>query len=164
LLNSDILNVEAEGVVVAADDGAEGFYGEFVIGALGKAGDGDCSDDAGAGDTQGEAAAVAGVFADWQAVALVKAGFFFFELEADGVGTAMEAEGHVAFSANPFDVVRSGAGQRGVEERLPDAAHVNDDLEAARCSEFAEMGAEGPRCLFVEAGELELLFLERDAG
>jgi hypothetical protein len=76
----------------------------------------------------------------------------------------MKAEGDVAFAADPFGVIRRGAGERGVEERLRGTTDVNDDSEAALDGEGAEARAELPGGVFVKGRELELAFLEGDAG
>lgn len=63
---------QTEILVILADFEADGFDDELMIGALGKAGDGDAADDARSRNANGEAAAVGGVVDGGQAL-------FFFE-------------------------------------------------------------------------------------
>jgi len=126
---------EAEGVVVAPEFEAEGFDDQVVVVALGETGDGEAADDSGAVDVEGEAAAVGGVVGVGEAVAFGEGAVVVREGEADGVGAAMEAGDDVRFALHPAGVVRRGAGEGGVEERLvglAEAADVDDDGVFAR--------------------------------
>ena len=96
---------EAQGVVIFFEGEAEGFDDEVVIFALGEAGDGDCADDAGAGDVDGEAAAVGGVVGVGEVVAVAEGAVGLLEHEADGVGWAVEAGDDVGFALDPAGVV-----------------------------------------------------------
>jgi len=55
---------EAERIEIVQGFSAEGFYDELMIVALGQAGDGDGSDDAGSGDGDREGSAVRRVFVE----------------------------------------------------------------------------------------------------
>ena len=145
---------------------AEGFDDEVVIFALGQAGDSDSPDDAGAGDVDGEAAAVGGVVGVGEVVAFAERAVILLEREADGVGAAVKAGDDVGFALDPPGVVWCSA-KCGVEERLmrlAEAADVNDDGLVAGSGEFAKAEAETPGGIVVEGGEEELGFLTGDLG
>ncbi len=157
---------QAQGVVVLLEDAAEGFDDEVVVVALGQAGDGDRADDAGAGDVDGEAAAVGCVVGVGEVVAVAEAALILFEGQADGVGAAVEAGDDVGFAQDPAGVVRS-ASERGVEERLvrlAEAADVDDDGLLAGDGKLADAEAETPGSVVVEAGEEEFGFLAGYGG
>lgn len=108
---------------------AEGFDDEVVVFALGEAGDGDCTDDAGACNVDGEAAAVSGVVGVRERVAFGKLPTLLLKKKADGVGGAVEAGDDVRFALDPAGVVGSSS-ECGVEEGLvglAEAADVDDD-------------------------------------
>jgi hypothetical protein len=131
---------EAQGVVIFFEFEAEGFDDEVVVVALGQAGDGDRADDAGAGDVDGEAAAVGGVVGVGETVAFAEGAVVLLEREADGVRAAMEAGYDVDLALDPAGVVRRSS-ERGVEERLmrlAEAADVDDDGLLAGDGQFAE--------------------------
>ena len=157
---------EAQGVGIFFEGEAEGFDDEVVIFALREAGDGDCADDAGAGDVDGEAAAVWGVVGVGEVVAVAEGAVGLFEHESDGVGWAVEASDDVGFALDPAGVV-GGSAESGVEERLvglAEAANVDHDgLLAGEC-ELAEADTETPCDVIVEVGEEEFGFLTGDGG
>ncbi len=110
--------------------GAEGFDDELVVGALGEAGDGDGADDSGVGEGDGEGAAVGGVVGVGEGVFGFEGDALFGEVEAGGVGAAVEAGDDVRFAVDPAGVVGRGSGQGGEEELLvgvAEAADVDDD-------------------------------------
>jgi len=153
--------------VVAAEFDAEAFDGEVVVFALGKAGDGDAADDAGAGDVDGKAAAVGGVVGVGESVFFAEGGAALLEVEADLVRAAVEAGDYVGFALDPAGVVGCGAGESGVEEglvRIAEAADVDDDGELAGEGQLAEGEAEAPGGVVVEVGEVKLGFLMDDGG
>jgi hypothetical protein len=157
---------EAQCVVIFFEFEAEGFDDEVVVVALGQAGDGDRADDAGAGDVDGEAAAMGGVVGVGETVAFAEGAVVLLEREADGVRAAMEAGDDVDLALDPAGVVRRSS-ERGVEERLvglAEAADVDDDGLLAGESELAEAEAEPPGSVVVEAGKDEFGFLAGDGG
>ena len=89
-----------------------------MVVALGEAGDGDCSDDAGVGDDDGEGAAVGGVVFFGQVVAGGEAEAGLLEQAPDVVGALVEAGDGGDLARDPALVVGRGAGERGVEELL----------------------------------------------
>ena len=153
--------------MVFLEEGAEGFDDEVVVFALGEAGDGDGSEDARAGDVDGEAASVGGVVGFGESVFLGDGEAGGFEGEADGVGAAVEAGDDVGFAVDPAGVFGRGAGKGGVEERLvglAEAADVDDEGVVAGEGELAEGEAETPGDVVVEGGEEKLGFLAGDEG
>ena len=153
--------------MVATEFDAEAFDGEVVVVALGEARHRHAADDAGAGDVDGEAAAVGGVVGVGEGVFFAEGGVALLEAEADLVGAAVEAGDDVRFALDPAGVVGRGAGEGGVEERLvrsAEAADIDDDGELAGEGEFAEGEAEAPGGVVVEVGEVELGFLVDDRG
>lgn len=152
-------------LVVVVQLAADGFDDQVMVFALGQAGDGDASDDAGSGDMDGKAAAVSGVFGVGESVSLAECGVVELEIDAELVGTAVEAGDHVRFALDPAGVVRCGPGQGSVEERLvrlAEAANVNDEGVAAGDGEFTQGAAESPGGFGIEGGEDELRFLPGD--
>ena len=118
--------------MIAAELDAETFNGEIVVVALRKPGDGDTADDSGASDVDGEAAAMGGVVGVRESVFFAEGCAGVLEVEADLIGTAVEAGYHVGFALHPAGVVGRGAGKGGIEERLiwmAKAANVDDDRE-----------------------------------
>jgi hypothetical protein len=121
---------EAQGIVVLVEFEAESFDDQVVVFALGQAGDSDRTNDACAGDVDGEAAAMSSVVGVGKVVAVAKGAAGLLERKADGVGGAVETGDNVRFPLHPALIVRCGAGKRGVEERLvwlAEAADVDDD-------------------------------------
>ena len=76
----------------------------------------------------------------------------------------MVAEDDVGLAADPLGVVGGGAWHGGVEKRLGGPPDVDDDTQGLAEGGIVQAGAEAPGGLFVEGGELELLFLEGNAG
>ena len=158
---------EFEGFVVAAGEEAEGFDDEVVVVALGEAGDGDGADDAGAGDVDGETAAVGGVVLFGEVVALGEGEAGLLEEAADVIGAFVEAGDDVDLAADPAGVVGGGAGEGAVEELLvggAEAADIDNDVQVAGDGEFAEERAELPGGLGGEGLEGEGGFLQLDGG
>lgn len=161
---------EAEGLVVAVEFDAEGLDDEVVIFALRESGDGDGADDACACDVEWEGSAVGGVVGLGEGVLFCDGGVVVLEVEADGVGAAMEAGDDVGFAEDPAGVVGGGAGESGVEEGLmglAEAADVDDDGVLAGDGEVVEGVAEVPCDVFkgeFRGGKAELFFLEGDGG
>lgn len=154
---------ESKRCVVPTEFDAKGFHDQFVIGALRQSGDGHCGDQACLLHADREAATVTGVV-DGRKATGFEAGLFLFEIEADGVRTAEKTEDDVAFAADPIGIVRSGAGECSVKERLVGAAHVDDDRQNAfRCHDV-QAGADVPRGLFGEFRKDEIPLLQSDAG
>ena len=138
-----------------------------MVFALGQAGDSDRTDDACAGDVDGEAPAVSSVVGVGKVVAVAEGAAGLLERKADGVGGAVETADNVRFSLHPALIVRCGAGKRGVEERLvwlAEAADVDDDGLFAGESEFAEAETKAPCGVVAEAGEAEFGFLAGDCS
>ena len=138
-----------------------------MVFALGESGDGDGADDSGSDDVDGEAASVSGVVGVGKVVAVGEGAVGLLEEEADGVGRAVEAGDYVDLALDPALVVRSGAGECGVEEllvRLAEAADVDDDALVAGEGEVAKGEAEMPSVVVVEGGEAEFGFLSGDEG
>jgi len=154
---------QAQSGVVLAELRAEGFDDKLVVGALIEAGDRHGRDEASVLHADGKAAAVVGVVGGGKAAGF-EGRLLVLQMEANGVRTAVKAEDDVGLAADPFRVVGSGAGERGVEERLRRTAKVDDDGMTALQGERAETVADLPRGVFVEDGEDELTFLESDAG
>ena len=151
--------------MVVVEFTAEGFDHQVVVFALGQPGDGDAADDAGSGDVDGEAAAMSGVVGVGQPVSLAQGSVVELEIDADLIGAAMETGDHVRFALDPTGIVRGGAGQGGVEERLvrlAEAANVDNDGVAAGNGEFAQGTAKTPGGFGIEGGEDKLRFLPGD--
>jgi len=125
--------------VVAAEDSAECFDDQFVILTHGKAGDGDAADDAGVDDAKREGTAVGSVVGERKALALVDGFAFQFFVQRSGVGTVVEAGDDVSFAAHPFGIVGRGAIHGGVEERVTEAADIDDDGQIALASDGVEL-------------------------
>jgi hypothetical protein len=158
---------EAEGIGVQVEGEAESFDDEVVVLALREAGDGGGADDAGAGDMDGEAAAMRGVIGVGETITLGEMTALLFEEEADSVGGSVKAGYDVDFALNPAMAVGGGTGEGGVEEwlvRLAETADVGDDALIAGEGEVAEGLAEGPGGVVVEGGEAEFSFLSGDDG
>src|ERR1035437_8059680 len=84
------------------------------------------------------------------------------QLQSNRIGTAMEARDHVALAPHPFDVIRGGAFESGVEERLSETAHVDHDLEVAILSQRSQAKAQVPSQRRVESLQLQLPLLHRN--
>ena len=76
----------------------------------------------------------------------------------------MKASRHIALAAHPLYVVRSGARQRRVEERLPKTADVNHQAVLAGDCHGTNISTQSPCRLLVKGGKLKLLFLKSNAG
>ena len=109
--------------------------------------------------TQREAAAMAGIIGNRQSVTIKEVGFLFLHLPPYGIGTTMKASRYIAFAAHPLHIVGSSAGQRGIEERLPETAHVDHQAQLAGNCQRSNMSSEPPCRIFVKAGKLKLFFL-----
>jgi len=154
---------QAEGIVVLAEFETEGFDDEVMVIALCEAGNGDGGNQAGMDDADGKATAVAGIVGSGKAASFERR-LLLLEIEADRVGTAMEAEDYVGLAADPLGVIGCGAGKSAVEERLQGTANIDDDGKSAVKGKGAKAGAETPGDLLVEGRKDESAFLERDAG
>jgi hypothetical protein len=71
---------------------------------------------------------------------------------------------HVAFAAHPLHIVRGGAGERTVEQRMPKTAYIDHQAQLALDGQSTHMSTQSPRCVFVKPGKLELLFLQCNTG
>lgn len=159
MLNVSVFfRAELEGLVIAAEVGAKGLYYELVIGTLGKPGDGYAAENAGGFDMDGKRTAVRGKVGGGVA-ALFEGLAFELQVEAHAVRAAMIARDDIAFAANPLGVIWGGAFERGVEERLVEAAHVNDDCQAPLHSHGAQPRADLPGYFGIEAREAEFALL-----
>jgi hypothetical protein len=79
----------------------------------------------------------------------------------------MEACDYVRFALHPAGVVRSGAGEGGIEDRLvglAEAADVDDEGLVAGDGQLADALAETPGGVVVEGGEAEFGLLANDGG
>src|SRR6201996_8249874 len=142
-----------------------------MIVALREAGDGNRSDNAGAGERDGECAAVACVVGCGQGVLLLQRDVARLEREANGIAAAIETGYHVGFPTRPLGVVRRRAVQSDVEEWRAglvaelrgEATDVDNDAELALDGQLTQRGAELPGIVFVEGGPLQLALLAGDA-
>lgn len=151
---------ETKRFVIAAGEQAQGFHDEIVVVALGQPRDGDCSDNAGRRDPDGEAAAVGRVFFLGQPVAFVELAAGLLEQTPDVVRAFVKTGDYTGFAGYPARIVGRGAGQGAEEERLigvSEAANVDYERQVARDGEFAEQASELPCRLGAEG-------LERQGG
>lgn len=155
---------QAELLIIFVEFEADGLDGEFVIVALGQAGDGDAADDACALDANGEAAAVGGVVDGGEPLFFFERGVRAGELATDGVRAAVEARYDVDFAADPLGLIGDCAGKRAVEELLAEAADIDGETATALDGERAEARAEVPGGGFVEGFEDKFRFLAGDGG
>jgi len=139
---------------------ADGFDDQLMIVALSQARYGEAADDPGTFDVNGKRTAVSGKVRDGVA-ALFEGLTFELEVESHAIRAAMVARDDVGFAANPLGVVGGSAFEGGVEERLIEAAHVNDDRQTAFDGHGAEAVAELPGCLGVKARKAEFALLLR---
>ena len=164
MLNVSVFfRAEFEGFVITAEVGAKGLYYELVIGTLGKPGDGYAAENAGGFEMDGKRTAVRGKVGGGVA-ALFEGLAFELQVEAHAVRAAMIARDDIAFAANPLGVIWGGAFERGVEERLVEAAHVNDDGQAAFDGHRAQARAQLPGYFGIEAREAEFALLQGYTG
>ena len=75
----------------------------------------------------------------------------------------MEARDDVALAADPFHVVRRCAFKRSVEERLPEAAHIDHHCEATLHGHRAQARTQFPCGAAVKPREDQFALLESDA-
>lgn len=142
---------QLQGCIIAAEDGAKGFDGKLVIGALGEAGDGDAAYDAGALNRERKRSAVGSVIGHGKALRFIDGFVLDFLDEPEGVGTAVESRDHIALAAHPLGVIGRGALKGRIEKRLTEAADIDDYGETALYGQRSEERAELPGSLDIEA-------------
>ena len=72
----------------------------------------------------------------------------------------MEARDHVALAAHPLGIVGSGAVERGIEQRLPEAAHIDHQRQAAFERHRIDPRAQVPRHLRIQARQTQFALLQ----
>ncbi|CAM2155776.1 hypothetical protein PT2222_340073 [Paraburkholderia tropica] len=144
---------ERELAVVGAELRAQRLDDEFVVLALRQPRDGHRADHADAVDSDRKRAAVRRVFGKRQTVFLGERRARLLHAQADRVRAAAEVIDDARLAAHPVGVVGRGAGERAEEQRVAEGAHVNGDGMRARHGQLAQMSAELPGAIGVEAGK-----------
>src|SRR4051794_469838 len=152
----------ATGSALPAEEDAQLLDHELVVLELGQARDRGGADDAGAAHADRERAAVGGVAVGVQPALLLERAARLPRGLADAVGGLLVAVHDVRLAQQPCVVVGCAAGQRGMEDRAAVAAQLDRDGQPARGGRVAQLHAERPGDVVVEAVELQALLLLRE--
>src|SRR6516225_357317 len=129
---------------------------------LRQTGNGDCAHASGSLKKNRKTAAVGGIILRVETILLLQCGVIAFQLQADGVGTAVIAQHNIPLTANPSPIVWSGSGH-GVGEKC---VAVQLNVDGYRNLLFFRSGLQrisyDPRHVRVEMLKTQAFFLQRN--